>query len=268
MKITDENEEGKEFEEEEEEEEGKESQRFGVKITKVLIFYLIIGFLGWNFFNFIFSSEFCNIEEVVIKGNDYLNEDEIFSKSQIKLGENIFKLDLKKSIDSLKQEPWIKELEIKRIIPNKIIISLKEREGAAIIYISEECFILSKEGIVLTKIDKQEGSVIPLISGLKIAEVKIGETINEPEFRTALEIINSANVILPREFYKVKILASDDFLLYNIDDTLKVRANKPEEIINKGNLLREALGKIVKEKLSVEYIDMRFKDSVIIKVKN
>jgi len=268
MEIVNENEEEKEFEDEEEEEEGKESQHFGVKITKILIFYLIIGFLSWNFFNFVFSSKFCNIEEVVIKGNDYLSKDEIIYKSQIKLGENIFKLDLKKSIEFLKQEPWIKELEIKRIIPNKIIISLKEREGAAIVYISEECYILSKEGIVLSKIDKQEGLSIPLISGLKIARVKIGETIDKPEFRTALEIINSANVILPKEFYKVKIFASDDFLLFNIDDTLKVRVNKPEEIINKGNLLREALGKIVKEKLPVEYIDMRFKDSVIIKVKN
>ncbi len=266
METINEREEEKEFEEEEE--KGEKSQHFGVKITKILIYYLIIGFIGWNFFNFMFNSKYCNIEEVVIKGNDYLNKDEIFSKSQIKLGENIFKLDLKKPIDSLTQEPWIKELEIKRIIPNKIIISLKEREAAAIVYISEEYFILSKEGMVLSKIDKPEGLSIPLISGLKVSEVKIGETIKEPEFRIALEIINSANIILPREFYKVKIFALDDFLLFNIDDTLKVRVNKPEEIINKGDLLREALRKIDKEKLAVEYIDMRFKDSAIIKVKN
>lgn len=271
MKITDENEEEIELEEEEEEEEKEEGEKhlhFGIKITKILIYYLIIGFLGWNCFNFIFSSKFCNIEEVVIKGNDYLSEDEIFYKSKIKLGENIFKLNLKKSIDSLKQEPWIKDLEIKRIIPNKVIISLKEREAAAIVHINEEYFILCKEGIVLSKIDKLAGLSIPLISEIKIARVIIGETIDEPEFRTALEIINSANVILPKEFYKVKILASDDFLLYNVDDTLKIRVNEPEEIINKGDLLREALGKIVEEKLLVEYVDMRFKDSVIIKVKN
>jgi len=268
MKINDENEEEIELEEEEEQEENEKRPHFGVKITKILIFYLILGFLGWNFFNFIFNSKFCNVEEIVIKGNDYLGEDEIFYKSQIKLGENIFKLDLKKSIDSLKQEPWIKELEIKRIIPNKIIISLREREAAAIVYIGEEYFILSKEGIVLSKTDKLVGLSLPLISGIKVTEAKIGDIIDEPEFRTALEIINSINVILPREFYKVKILSSDDFLLFNISDTLKVRVNKPEEIINKGDLLREALRKIVKEKLPVEYIDMRFKDSAIIKVKN
>jgi len=46
-----------------------------------------------------------------------------------------------------------------------------------------------------------------------------------------------------------------------------VRVNRPEMIINKENLLREALEKIEREKLLVEYIDIRFKDSLVIKLK-
>jgi len=270
MKITDENEEWMEEEEEElgEEEEGEKHQPLAARVTKILIFYLVIGFLGWNFFNFIFSSNFCNIEEVVVKGNDYLSEDEIFFKSQIKLGENIFKLDLKKSINSLEQEPWIKEVEIKRVIPNKIIISLNEREAAAIVYIGEEYFTSSKEGIILSKIVRSEdGFDLPLVLGLEIDEIKIGEIIDKPEFRAALESINSAEVILPKKFCQVEILSPDDFMICNKDDTLKVRVNRPEGIINKENFLREALEKIEREKLLVEYIDIRFKDSLIIKLK-
>jgi len=271
IKLDDENEEEKGFEEEEEleeEEEGEKHQPLALRAIKILIFYLAIGFLGWNFFNFIFSSNFCNIEEVIINGNDYLSEDEIFSKSQIKLGENIFKLDLKKSIDSLEQEPRIKEVEIKRVIPNKIIISLKERKAAAIVHIGEEYFSSTKEGIVLSKIDRlEEGFSLPLVLGLKIDKIKIGEIIDKPEFRTALESINSLEVILPKKFYRVEILSPDDFMIYNKDDTLKVRVNRPEVIINKENLLREALEKIVREKLLVEYIDIRFKDSLVIKLK-
>ncbi len=273
MKRTDENEEWMEEEEEELEEEkevekGEKNQPLSARAIKILIFYLAIGFLGWNFFNFIFSSNFCNIEEVIINGNDYLSEDEIFSKSQIKLGENIFKLDLKKSIDSLEQEPRIKEVEIKRVIPNKIIISLKERKAAAIVHIGEEYFSSTKEGIVLSKIDRlEEGFGLPLVLGLEIDKIKIGEIIDKPEFRTALESINSVEVILPKKFYRVEILSPDDFMIYNKDDTLIVRVNKPEVIINKENLLREALEKIVREKLLVEYIDIRFKDSLVIKLK-
>ena len=111
MKITDENEEWMEEEEKlKEEEEGEKHQPLSARVTKILVFYLVIGFLGWNLFNFIFSSDFCNIKEVIIQGNDCLSEDEIFFNSGIKFGENIFKLDLKKSINSLKQEPRIKEV--------------------------------------------------------------------------------------------------------------------------------------------------------------
>jgi cell division protein FtsQ len=271
MKRTDENEERmeeeKEFEEEQEEEE-EEPQHPAVKITKILIFYLAMAFLGWNFFSFMFSSNFCSIGEIVIQGNDYLSKDEILYRSKVKLGENTFKLDLKESKDSLIQEPWIKEAEIKRVIPNKIIISVKERKVAAFVCIGDEYFTSSKEGLVLSKIVKtEEGFDLPLILGLEISEIKIGETIDKPEFKTALESINSVEVILPKKFSHVVILSSDDFMICNKDDTLKVRVNGPEEIINKENLLREALEKIKREKLSVEYIDVRFKDSLVIKVK-
>ncbi len=255
MKLNDEREGEKGFEEEEEE-EGEKYQPLTVRLIKILIFYLAIGFLGWNFFTFIFSSNFCNIEEVIIKGNDYLSEDEIFYKSGIQLGENIFKLDLKKSKDSLMQEPWIKEAEIKRVIPNKIIISLKEY------------FFSTKEGIVLSKIDRPEERFgLPLVLGLEIDEIKIGDSIDKTEFRAALESINSAEVILPKKFCRIEILSPDDFMICNKDDTLKVRVNGLGGIINKENLLREALEKIEREKLLVEYIDIRFKDSLVIKLK-
>ncbi|MEA2087285.1 MAG: FtsQ-type POTRA domain-containing protein [Candidatus Caldatribacteriota bacterium] len=270
MKITDENEEWMEEEDEEleEEEEGEKNQPLTVRIIKILIFYLAIGFLGWNFFTFIFSSNFCNIEEVIIKGNDYLSEDEIFYKSGIQFGENIFKLDLKKTTDSLAQEPRIKEVEIKRVIPNKIIISLTERKAVAIVRIGEEYFSSTKEGIVLSKIDRpEEEFCLPLILGLEINEIKIGKIIGKPEFRTALESINSAEVILPKIFYRVEILSPDDFMICSKDNTLKIRVNGPEVISNKENLLREALAKIEREKLLVEYIDIRFKDSLVIKLK-
>lgn len=270
MKIIDENEEEIELEEDDQEEEEKEDEKgqsLGIKITRILIFYLIVGFIGWNFFNFMFNSKYCNIEEIVIKGNYHLRDEEILYKSQIKLGENIFKLDLNKTIEFLKQEPWIKEIEIKRVIPNKIIISLEERKPSAVIYIDEEYFILDKEGMVLSKIENPGGLNLPLITGLKAAEVKIGSTVIEPEFRIALEIINSANIILPNKFYKIKILALDDFLIFGVVNNLVVRVSKAEEIINKGTLLREAFEKIIKENLLVDHIDMRFKDSVIIKVK-
>ncbi len=256
-----------EAEELEEEGEGEKHLSLGIKITKILIFYLVIGFVGWNFFYFMFNSEYCEIKEVIIKGNNQLSEEEIFYKSQIKLGDNIFKLSKDNTINYLKQDPWIKEAEVKRVIPDKIIISVEEREPSAIIYFNEEYFMADQEGMVLSQIVQPAEEFLPLITGLETTELKVGKNIIEPEFRTALEIINSANLILPDKFYKIKILAPDDFLIFSTVNDLVVRASQAEEMVSKGYLLKEAFEKIIKENLVVEYIDMRFKDRAVIKVK-
>ncbi|HER24799.1 MAG TPA: FtsQ-type POTRA domain-containing protein [Candidatus Atribacteria bacterium] len=269
MKITDENEEGmREEEEARKAEEEQKDQPLSTRVIKILTFYLVIGFLAWNLFNFIFSSNFCSIKEIIIQGNNYLSEEEILFRSGINLGENIFKLDLKKSINSLKQEPRIKEVEIKRVIPNKIIICLTEREAAVSVRLGEEYFLCAKEGIVLSKTSESgEALTLPLISGLEIDKIDIGEIIDKPEFRTALESINLTEVILPKKFCRVEILSPDDFMICDKDETLKLRVNTAEVIISKENLIREALEKIEREKLLIEYIDIRFKDSLLIKLK-
>ncbi|MEA1939459.1 MAG: FtsQ-type POTRA domain-containing protein [Candidatus Caldatribacteriota bacterium] len=265
MKLNNEHEEEKEPEEEEKKER---YQAPVLKIIRIIVFYLVLGVLGWFFFNFIFSDNFFNVKEVIIEGNDTLKDEEIFKKSEIRIGENIFLLDLKKSINFLEKEPWIRKFEIKKIIPDKIKISIKERRIAAIVKIDDVYLKLSKNGIILNKFnDLEEDSNLPLILGLKTDKIKIGEKIIESGYRKALEIINCLKVILPKKFCKVEILDIDDFLICNIDNTLKVRANKVEEIINKENLLREAVEKVIEEKLSIEYIDLRFKDSLVISAK-
>ncbi|MCK5767690.1 MAG: FtsQ-type POTRA domain-containing protein, partial [Candidatus Atribacteria bacterium] len=193
---------------------------------------------------------------------------EILKKSEIKIGENIFLLNLKKSVGLLKGDPWIREVEIKKIIPDKIKIIIKERKVSAIVKIGEEYWESSKEGIILCLSDSEENTTgLPLITGLNSKNIKFGEKILEPEYRTALEIIHCMEVILPKKFCGVDIIDSDDFLIYNQDGSIKVRVNKAEEIINKENLLRETLKKIMEEKLLIDYIDLRFKDSLVIKVK-
>ena len=114
---------------------------------------------------------------------------------------------------------------------------------------------------------KENTSKLPLITGLKCKSLKVGDKILIPEYRVALEIIHCTEVILPKIFCEVEILASNDFLVCNQDKLLKIRVNKAEEIIKKENLIREALERIIVEKLLIDYIDLRFKDSLVIKVK-
>jgi len=268
MKSNDDYEEEKEYETEEIIEENENYPPGRIRIFKIIISYCLLGILGWYSFNFLFHYDFFNIKYIIADGNDYLKQNEILKKSEIKIGENIFLLNLKKSVALLKGDPWIREVEIKKIIPDKIKIIIKERKVSAIVKVGDEYWESSKEGIILCLSDSKENTTgLPLITGLNSKNIKFGEKIPEPEYRTALEIIHCMEVILPKKFCGVDIIDSDDFLIYNQDGSIKVRVNKAEEIINKENLLRETLKKIMEEKLLIDYIDLRFKDSLVIKVK-
>jgi len=260
------NEKLKNFSSEEELEEKKEDSIW-IRITRILIIYLIVGFLGWNFFYFVFNSKYCNIKEVIIKGNNYLSKDEVLSQSHINLGENIFRLDINQSIDFLKQEPWIKEAEIKRIIPNRIIISIEERRPSVIIGIEEGFFLADKKGRILSTVNMEEDFKLPLITGLKDKQVMVGGFILDPEFNDALEVINSANIVIPDNFFEIKVLGVNDFFIYGKINNIILRTQQTEEVIDKANLIREAYEKVINENLSVDYLDLRFQNRVVIKLK-
>lgn len=254
-------------------EEVKEEKENGssakISISKIIFVYCLLAIIGWYLFQFLFHSELFNIQEVVIEGNDYLKNQIIYQASGINIGDNIFLLNSKELIHHLTAEPWINEAEIKKIFPDKVKIIIRERKAIAIVSIGEESIKSSKDGMILCFLEheKENTSHLPLINGLNIEHLKIGEKIVEPNYRLALEIMHCIDVLLPRMFYEVKILDSNDFLVCSKDKTVKVRVNNAEEIINKENLIREALDRIKNEKLQVDYIDLRFQDSLVIKVK-
>ena len=89
-------------------------------------------------------------------GNKKLSYDKIIKASMCNIGENIFKINMKKGEESLKRLPYIKECKIKRKLPNEIIIEIEERKEVAIISYIGSFVYIDKEGYIL-KIGRKKG---------------------------------------------------------------------------------------------------------------
>jgi len=245
---------------------GNPSKR--ISISRIILIYCLLGIFGWYFFQFLFHSNLFRIKDVIIQGNNFLDENTIFHVSGVRLDSNIFLLDKEKLISNLANEPWIMDVEVKKIFPDKITINIREREAAAVVNIGKRCCKCSKDGVILCFLNQngKKDEKLPLINGYKNDHYAIGERIIEPNFRDALEIIYCIEVILPKMFCEVRIMDSGIFLVCNKNESIKIRVNKAEEIINGENLIREALEKISYEQLEIDYLDLRFQDSLIMKV--
>ena len=90
--------------------------------------YVVILFVVCIFAAFFISSSFFEIKFIVVQGNKNVSREEIIELSSIYYGENIFRINKRNSIKSIFQNPFVKMIKIKRVLPDKVLLILIERE--------------------------------------------------------------------------------------------------------------------------------------------
>ena len=125
------------------------------KLMAILFFSLLLT-LGTCFF---LKSDLFFLKEVVINNNKYLSNEEVTNLLNLSKNKNIFFLDLQDLENRIKKSTYVEECEIKRKIPNKLIVSIKEKNIINTLYNGKSyCYIDDKGEFVdeLKKINNDD----------------------------------------------------------------------------------------------------------------
>ena len=138
-------------------------------------------------------------------GYNRLAEAEIIRESQAQTGENIFRTSMQEVKQRVGQIPYVKECNAKREFPNRIKIWVRECSPEAVVRYEEagvrgteealdaERFaVLDASGKVLETRDEISGYNIPIISGLMVDDIVLGQTLearNKSNFEAAVECV-------------------------------------------------------------------------------
>ena len=108
------------------------------------------------------------IENIHITGNNILTKEEILSGFQDLKKKNIFNIDLLQIHKNLLLNKWIKNLEIKRILPNTIKIKVTEQKAIAIWQTKAGNKLITQKGnvILVTNVNNFKNQ-LPIIIGEK-----------------------------------------------------------------------------------------------------
>src|SRR5699024_2278135 len=112
------------------------------------ILFKIIIFLGLLslFVFFALNSTFFHIEEIKINNNKNLEKEDILRESGLRKGTYIFKYKLSNIEDNLNKDPFIKSAQVKRKLPNKISIDIKERNKTFLFQYISMYLVVDEEG--------------------------------------------------------------------------------------------------------------------------
>lgn len=154
--------------------------------------YVVLMFIICIFMAFFLSSSFFQIKFIAVNGNNNVTREEIIKLSSIYYGENIFRINKRNSMKSIFQNPYVKMIKINRIMPNRVVIEVIEREIMAYVPYVGSYLNIDEEGMILeinpaiTRLD------LPVVKGLKFDTFKVGEILdieNKEQFSTTTILI-------------------------------------------------------------------------------
>lgn len=233
-------------------------------LAKILL--LVACFYGiFSSYRFITQSPRFNINEINLVGHERLSNAELSSWIGAIIGKNIFKLELDGVSKRLVEHPWIQSASARRVLPQGIYVEIKERTPFAKLQM-EQIYVIDNYGVLLGT-DLRGVNKLPTITGIKIKNPKIGSNVADEEIIRGLKMMRSLNQLSTFEKNPIdNVHISSRYRITFSTHTQDIKVHMRPEIAQESfkNLVL-ALGAIEKNEKDLSYIDLSFKNRVVVK---
>lgn len=177
---------------------------------------------------FALVSPIFNIQEIEVTGNVLVKADTIVSLSGLSKNQNIFKFITQQIRTKIKEEPYVENVKINRIFPNKVKIEIEERQRDFNIEFMNKYAYINNQGYILEIAEKKLDNLIT-IQGLNTSEDKIepGNRLNENDLQrleTVIEIVSrwSANQDVTQKITSIDVSDNQNYAMYIEEEKKKI----------------------------------------------
>jgi cell division protein FtsQ len=168
------------------------------------------------------QSELFRVSQVLVKGCDRLTEEEILRLSDVTAQDNLLSLDLKSIATSIEAHPWVHSVEVKRKLPDHLMITIKEHTPVALLN-SDKMYLVNKQGKIIDELSTQEPVSLPIITGIDPKNI-----INH-QIQKAMELISMASkgarTLGVNNISQIYIAKRDTLILYTADSGIPFHFN-------------------------------------------
>ncbi|MBI5055976.1 MAG: FtsQ-type POTRA domain-containing protein [Nitrospirae bacterium] len=195
------------------------------------------------------------VREIEVSGNEHLDKRDIENILNIRR-ESLLDLHLKDIDERLRKNAWIKKTTLRWQLPGTLVIDIEEARPKALLNFEGETFLVNEEGNVMERLQDAGTPFLPEIKGIDPRYKK-----EMSEALKLVEALSSRKILADKQL--VEIGLEPYGLNLNIDgEFIKVGYGQYAEKFDKWVELEPELKKMG---VPIQYVDLRFKDSVIVK---
>jgi cell division protein FtsQ len=233
----------------------------GVYLSSVLL----IMFGTWHLYQELLKSPYLAIKEIKIAGNMRVSKAEVLELAGVNVGDNLLKINMGDIQKSLRLNPWVAEVDVRRNFPNRLSIGIKERNPIAFINL-DNLYFVDETGVIFKKISIEDELDLPIITGLKREDIEEGAKISELAIKAVnlIHILARKEIFVNEELSEINIDKTYGLTLYTMQQGARIELGDEEftEKIEKLERVIQARNGLA----DVEFVGLNYNKGVVVKL--
>jgi cell division protein FtsQ len=168
--------------------------------------------------------------QINIEGTQRLTPEQIARQARVRMGDNILAVNLSAVRKRLLAHPWIADAEVRREIPSRLIIRIKEHNPLALVDLGQR-YLLNNQGRIFKEWELSDPADLPVVNGLEVTDLpvygqlpssgKYGAPAHSAPFNAVMQVLQMGlqqDVILPNRLLRqIKVDRQIGLTLYAFD---------------------------------------------------
>lgn len=132
-------------------------------LSAVLVLAVVCATSLWLYDKAV-TSDFFTTRHVDVTGNVRLSRELVLQYGHIKEGDNSLAVSIAKVEQSLRQTPWVKEVSVKRLLPDRFVIKLKERMPSFWVHKDGVLYYANERGAIIAPVESKNFLSLPTLT--------------------------------------------------------------------------------------------------------
>ncbi len=200
-----------------------------IKVLAAVCLFALVSVAAFSVYRYAYSMNLLTLRTISVEGCLHSDPKVIESIVHREFEVNLLRIDLRQLRARLEREPWIRRVEIRRILPSTLKIKVQERTPTVVAEIGGDLQLLDDEGILLDHYDTAYGKMdVPVFTGLRgddAASYRVLQEDNSARVRLGVQVLAelaSGSSEFTRALSEVDLSDPANVKVLLVDDTAQV----------------------------------------------
>jgi cell division protein FtsQ len=230
--------------------------------ARVLRLAAIVAFLC-GIASFSGSSVF-EIQSIDVAGNEAVAAPEVVARSGLHPPMSVFGVNTVGVRDRLRADPRIADAAVAVVFPDQVRLTVQERPAAAALRIPDGYMLVTADGVALAPTSGPPALPVLAVDRLEPGAAQPGMVVPSSDVRLGADVAALLPPALRADIATIRVDRGGEVILYTRDG-IAVKAGGTEGMRARVARTGDVLAAVRARGLRVEYVDLRFPDSVIVK---